>query len=643
MGVCVMHAFINLIHRFRDDERGVFAIMFGLMAIVLIAMGGAVVDYVSLEQTRTRAQVALDAAALALQHEIFLVPLNKQDIWNKAEALLEQRINDPRVEAVIENVDIDVAEGSLLLQAHVEMSTIFVSLVGVQTMGARLFSEATRKKLQLEIAMVLDNSGSMLEYRRMTYLKEAAACATNIIFYGTVDEDDCEPVSGAEASKDVKMGVIPFTMYVNVGASNAGAAWIDKQGRSPIANDNFDDDDDERTTFNGPVNRLALYDAITNDNWRGCVEARPHAKTDEETEFYDTDDTTPTSSDPSSLFVPLFAPDLAKSTVPSGSYNNYGEDAPASCNRKSTPGHSVSCTWKEVKTQCSSASDCDGSTTNTFSFTGPAPYPQSCNCKPKWTSDKTTSTGKNDNKIYTRIRVCADNYEPVYSPQLSERELQERLCKYSGKLDDISGDRGPNADCPSEPILPLTNDPDDVQDTIDDMVANGGTNIHEGTAWGFRALSPTEPFTQGDSYDEATSKIMIVMTDGENTAYKTTPKNGTSERRLIDLNGSVQFSAYGYPWNERLGGMRSTNGDLVEEMNNRTLQACTNAKAAGITVYTIGLSTDGVSQSSPEVVRAMLTACASSPDRAYFPDEPQDLRDVFADIAGQLAALRLAQ
>ena len=57
--------------RFRADERGVFAIMFGLMAVVLIAMGGAVVDYVSLEQTRNRAQVALDAAALALQPEIF--------------------------------------------------------------------------------------------------------------------------------------------------------------------------------------------------------------------------------------------------------------------------------------------------------------------------------------------------------------------------------------------------------------------------------------------------------------------------------------------------------------------------------------------------------------------------------------------
>ena len=66
-----MFQFAPLLGRFAKDESGVFAVLFGLMAIVLIALGGATVDYVSLEQTRQRAQVALDAAALALQPEMF--------------------------------------------------------------------------------------------------------------------------------------------------------------------------------------------------------------------------------------------------------------------------------------------------------------------------------------------------------------------------------------------------------------------------------------------------------------------------------------------------------------------------------------------------------------------------------------------
>ncbi len=46
-----MSNFQKLIQRFARDGARVFAVIFGLLAIVLIAMGGAVVDYVSLEQT----------------------------------------------------------------------------------------------------------------------------------------------------------------------------------------------------------------------------------------------------------------------------------------------------------------------------------------------------------------------------------------------------------------------------------------------------------------------------------------------------------------------------------------------------------------------------------------------------------------
>ena len=45
--------------------------LFGLMAIVLVAMAGAGVDYIQVEQVRSRSQIALDAAALALQPQIY--------------------------------------------------------------------------------------------------------------------------------------------------------------------------------------------------------------------------------------------------------------------------------------------------------------------------------------------------------------------------------------------------------------------------------------------------------------------------------------------------------------------------------------------------------------------------------------------
>ncbi|MCS6758031.1 MAG: hypothetical protein MO852_02190 [Candidatus Devosia euplotis] len=97
---------------------------------------------------------------------------------------------------------------------------------------------------------------------------------------------------------------------------------------------------------------------------------------------------------------------------------------------------------------------------------------------------------------------------------------------------------------------------------------------------------------------------------------------------------------------ERMGTLGTSNADLVKEMNNRTNQTCENAKNiknAGITIYTIGLATDKAEQSTTTVVQKMLTDCASTPQKAYFPKDPGELQSVFASIANELSALRLSQ
>ena len=88
-----MRHFIDLLGRFRRDESGAFAIIFALIAIVLVAMSGAVVDFTSVQQARTKAQVALDSAALALQPSIYTA--NNGTIQSEAQALLKNRLIDP--------------------------------------------------------------------------------------------------------------------------------------------------------------------------------------------------------------------------------------------------------------------------------------------------------------------------------------------------------------------------------------------------------------------------------------------------------------------------------------------------------------------------------------------------------------------
>jgi hypothetical protein len=534
----------------------------------------------------------------------------------------------------------------------------------------------------------------MKDFNRMTSLKEAATCATNILFFDRVNNDtNCTPATGAKQVDNVKIGIVPFTTYVNVGANNAGKARIDTDGTlpsligltvpavttaSPISNDNFfADTPNFRATgkFTDPVNRLALYDRITNDSWRGCVEARPHISSGSKpTEFLDTDDTAPSIGNPETKYVPLFAPDMPDTLQAAGTaLNNYVNDSPPSCDRPSANG-ATSCTMAETRTGCNSAnSNCSASTVAKYTFTGPenqnvsgygyvGPHAASCECRNWGAGAWVDQTRSGNNRTFTRSRTCSNGYIPT---GLSNRQLQERLCKYNGAIDYTTDQRGPNADCPTQAIMPLGQQPAPVRTAISGMVASGGTNIHEGTAWGFRTLSPGEPFPEGNPYEEATSKIMIVMTDGENTAYNI-PQATTNycADTLRTFNGSCYYSAYGFPYNskntdtksscgnniERLGSLSSANGSiastnaqLVTEMNTRTVQTCTNAKAKGITVYVIGLATSKATQSTPAVVQSMLTQCASSASHVFFPENSSELKSVFQKIASELAALRLAQ
>ena len=77
-------------------------------------------------------------------------------------------------------------------------------------------------------------------------------------------------------------------------------------------------------------------------------------------------------------------------------------------------------------------------------------------------------------------------------------------------------------------MVPLTYDRSKVETGINAMTARGPTVIPEGLAWGWRVLSPTEPFTKVEAgptqaastispYNDARwQKIMVLMTDGEN-------------------------------------------------------------------------------------------------------------------------------
>ncbi len=593
-----MRPALALLRQFRSDQGGAFLAMFGLIAVVLVATSGAVVDFVSVEQARTRAQLALDAAALALQPDIY--SKSNDLLKSEAQALLRERVNDASITADVETVTEDEAAGMLRLSARITVPTAFMRLLGVQSISAGLFSEATRNPSRLEVVMVLDNSGSMAQSNRMGNLKIAANNATEILF------------GGQATLSNLFIGIVPFTQFVNVGTNNASASWMDRTGAASLTRDNFDNDNLAITPFTAPFDRIALFSSLSGVPWAGCVEARRSP--------YDTNDTTPSTSTPNTLFTPAFSPDEVGTPGTVGNWpNSYLADGPSSC-----PVQRV-CGQIDTTTGCNGGGNvCSGPTTTQRGYGffyqdgSITQVEMNCTCA-TFTYDQTSLTGTGNNRTKTRTRYC--------DAPFTSQELQERLCKYQGAITLGSGARGPNADCPANAVLPLTNVKANVQARINAMVASGGTNIQQGAIWGYHVLSPSEPFTTGAPAADGNIKVMILMTDGENVAYSVAD----------GLNGSNVYSAYGYPRNNRLGAYGWTKSQLETEMNTRTVTTCSNAKANGIVIYTIGLNSPNTT------TQQMLKDCASGPEYWYFPNDPTEMNAIFSTIASELSQLRLAR
>jgi Flp pilus assembly protein TadG len=408
--------------RFAADESGIFIILFAISFAAMALAAAIAIDFARITLERTEMQRALDSAALAAAHRLGM-PDEQQS--GAAAALAFYKANVPEGSPlVIEDLKLDADAGEVVISSGGPIATTFLSAFGIYKVNVGAGARVVRGDGTVEVALVLDNSGSMAG-GPISELKTAAGNLVDVVF------------AGAAGNDKVRIGVVPFAGSVNVGPERSGEGWIDTDGVSPVHHENFAE----------PRSRLALFDQLGTP-WRGCVEARPSP--------HDATDTTPSSGDPSTLFVPMLAPDEPdKGNAGGATYpNNYLSDFGGSC----PVPEQVCVDWNNRKDRCDEY--------------GPAP--------------------------------------------LTPSVAQARMCKYDG-VSPPSG-LGPNYNCTSAPILDLTVHKEDVHSAIEGMVANGFTNIGEGLMWGWRLLSPGAPFTQGRPYGDAhNQKVIVLMTDGENT------------------------------------------------------------------------------------------------------------------------------
>jgi hypothetical protein len=182
----------------RDDEGGLIIFSLFLMAAIMMMVGVAV-DVARNEVTRTKLQNTLDRAILAAADlDQTLPPVQVVgDYFDKA------GLSDFLV-----NVDLD--EGlnyrTVSAESRADLPTMFLNMVGIPTLTVPAAGTANETITDVEISLVLDNSGSMNDNNRLNLLKEAAREFVDIV----VDDTSTE--------NKVSISIVPFATQVNAGA-----------------------------------------------------------------------------------------------------------------------------------------------------------------------------------------------------------------------------------------------------------------------------------------------------------------------------------------------------------------------------------------------------------------------------------------
>lgn len=193
--------------------------MFGLALVPILLSAGAAIDMVKMHNVSTTLQVAVDSAALAGATS---KQLNNKKTLN---AIVQTYLKSNEAFAVLETgakvtQTVDTVTGSFVVKVSGKMKTSFMKLAGISTLDVNATSAVGLGMQGLEVALVLDNTGSMAG-TKLASLKTAATQLISIL----------------EASKadysDLKFGLVPFSKYVNVGVANASAPWIKGPSMSP--------------------------------------------------------------------------------------------------------------------------------------------------------------------------------------------------------------------------------------------------------------------------------------------------------------------------------------------------------------------------------------------------------------------------
>jgi Flp pilus assembly protein TadG len=223
-------------------RRGNVAFMAALAIVPIVAGVGLSVDAARGYLLRSRLIDAVDAAALAGGRV-----LTSDDVKVTRDIRMYFRANLPAdtLGASIPDPTVTISPDRETIEVNVEaeLPTTFMRVLGFQTMEVGASNRVRRTNRGLELALVLDETGSMATDDRIGKLRNAATDLVEILWTDTLPQDQ----------ELLWMSVVPYVAMVNLGG----------EGAVP------------RTRPDWTFEVSPALEDFAPSSWRGCIEARP--------------------------------------------------------------------------------------------------------------------------------------------------------------------------------------------------------------------------------------------------------------------------------------------------------------------------------------------------------------------------------
>ena len=576
--------------KFAKDEKGSFAILFALVAVILIFAAGTAIDYTRAINEQDRMQRAIDAAVLA--------GATQSQTISDTDAI-EQAALD------VFNINYQVSSGTtieaptftysptqreLVGTINGTVPTTLSRVMGIETIDVGVNATASLGVTRVEYVLAIDQSGSMKSNGRQAALIDGLEDFRDIL------------TDTLQFGDEAYIGVVPWQTTVNIGTHRRDWVFnLDRprtQGLVPPFNNIGDPNNLE---FLPSTRRENVLLALSSFDFA----AQGFEGYEDQTELDELDD--------------LF----------DGNGNGNGNgNGPPNINPSDYPDLS----WRG----CVLARDVDD--------TIPIDYDQ--NYSEYEDTDDAANLAAPESVLRTPSNDD-DKFRAYYQPpRWGENGLINTWIPFGNHTEDENDDtRNPNLGCNRQEIqyfVSLGTNSTAVLDNViagldpeDDVSAHTDSSL--GMIWALRMMDPewrdfwNDPSLPDDvpaALDNSSRKVIILLTDGRNgIGSNTLPETRSA---YADASKTLHSSL-----DNNSGNRRARATDILDL---RTLRLCQLAKNLGVEVYTIGLDLDPDDSGESDSIE-MLANCASEPT-AEVPSyailaDADGLATAFAQIARQ--------